>query len=178
MPTPAELLAVAAGPDVRLMLLVTQDGRKLNLCSAVEAPAMTAAELGAVFGRASICLSHMIAQARGAQDDAKDRREFDHGLAFAVRCPLEGDTFVSNKPVRSEAGAGAQTAYFCETCDASHPVGTGCPQLVGAQRCDYCGCTDGRACPDDGTGRPCHWVGRDLCSNPACIAAAKLEGIL
>ncbi len=36
------------------------------------------------------------------------------------------------------------------------------------QKCRVCGCTEANACPDDGSGNPCHWVEDDLCS--ACVA--------
>lgn len=31
------------------------------------------------------------------------------------------------------------------------------------RRCRSCGCTETRACRDQRQGRPCHWVGPDLC---------------
>jgi hypothetical protein len=30
--------------------------------------------------------------------------------------------------------------------------------------CRVCGCTEFRACPDDGSGNPCHWIEDNLCS--------------
>ncbi len=34
--------------------------------------------------------------------------------------------------------------------------------------CRVCGCTEDHACPDDGSGDPCHWVEPGLCSTCAC----------
>ena len=44
------------------------------------------------------------------------------------------------------------------------------------QRCMYCGCTEFNACPDDGTGHPCHWVAANVCSNPSCVAKWTNDG--
>lgn len=38
--------------------------------------------------------------------------------------------------------------------------------------CRVCGCTDDRACVDDRTKQPCHWVAQDLCS--ACVGLEQL----
>jgi hypothetical protein len=40
------------------------------------------------------------------------------------------------------------------------------------QKCRICGCTDGKACPGG-----CHWVEKDLCSNPDCLGTIKVSGI-
>lgn len=46
--------------------------------------------------------------------------------------------------------------FFCDSdCSTNVPY------------CRVCGCTESHACPDDGSGNPCHWVERDLCS--ACV---------
>jgi len=37
--------------------------------------------------------------------------------------------------------------------------------------CLACGCTEENACPDDGSGEPCHWVSRDP---PICSACAPV----
>jgi hypothetical protein len=34
-------------------------------------------------------------------------------------------------------------------------------------KCKYCGCTPKKACVING--KPCHWVLRNLCSNPRCM---------
>ncbi|QNN23558.1 hypothetical protein HED60_15155 [Planctomycetales bacterium ZRK34] len=44
------------------------------------------------------------------------------------------------------------------------------------QRCMYCGCSEFNACPDDGTGHPCHWVAANVCSNPSCVAKWVNDG--
>jgi hypothetical protein len=43
--------------------------------------------------------------------------------------------------------------------------------------CRVCGCTERRACLiDDGLGEtfPCMWLDWDLCSNPECVAIARV----
>lgn len=35
------------------------------------------------------------------------------------------------------------------------------------RKCRVCGCSEYSPCSP-----PCHWVAQDLCSNPACVAAA------
>lgn len=40
--------------------------------------------------------------------------------------------------------------------------------MMTGMACQYCGCTDERACPGG-----CHWVSLDVCSNPKCVAAWK-----
>lgn len=72
--------------------------------------------------------------------------------------------------------------YICTDCNAitvdpaDHQVQHDGPT------CRVCGCTNDRACDlgvQDGGNwtelATCHWVERDLCSNPECVAAASRD---
>ena len=66
--------------------------------------------------------------------------------------------------------------YACQECadltidPVAHNV------LHDGPACRICGCTETNACivdnPEVGLPVPCWWVEPDLCSNPACVAAA------
>lgn len=49
-------------------------------------------------------------------------------------------------------------------------------RYLGARVCVECGCSDLNACPDDGSGLPCHWVSLDppICSTCAPSLASVL----
>ena len=48
-------------------------------------------------------------------------------------------------------------------------------QAAKHRKCRVCGCTDDKACLDEKTGEPCHWVEDDLCSNCECMAVKKIQ---
>lgn len=49
--------------------------------------------------------------------------------------------------------------------------------------CRHCGCSEHDACPDDGSGQPCHWIvppspedpAGGVCSHPSCLATLCAE---
>lgn len=118
--------------------------------------------LAAVFGAADCYGAERRAIIEAFKNNSTDFRPAGEAIWQDIRETLRGFADNCDGVADDIAVAGFVAAVF--GCDLQ-------AEYDAVRICRECGCTDSKTCPDDGTGKPCHWAEEDLCS--ACKAKAE-----